>query len=132
MIVEALRQARDQATPATVDAFRTGSDVSTAKVRTIVTALKEESLIRERRTTGLQFTRELTLDDVHTLAAAYEEKARLDAERLDRMIIFAQTALCRWKLLLEALDEPPSWPSCGICDNCRGTAQRAIAVASGT
>jgi ATP-dependent DNA helicase RecQ len=132
VIVEALRHASDRATPATVDALGAGTDVSIAKVRTIVTALKEEGLIRERRATGLQLTRELTLDDIHTLAAAYEEKARLDAERLDRMIIFAQTALCRWKLLLEALDEPPPWPSCGICDNCRGTAPRAIAVASGT
>jgi len=45
--------------------------------------------------------------------------------------MFAQTALCRWKLLLEYLDEPPPWQSCGTCDNCRGTATRALGVAAG-
>lgn len=35
------------------------------------------------------------------------------------MVSYAQTALCRWKLLLESLDEPPAWAACGLCDNCR-------------
>ena len=45
------------------------------------------------------------------------------------MIIYAQTALCRWKPLLESLGETVEWEQCGRCDNCRGTAQRASAAA---
>ena len=46
------------------------------------------------------------------------------------MVIYAQTALCRTAVLLEALGEPTS-DRCGTCDNCCGTAMRAEAVAQG-
>jgi ATP-dependent DNA helicase RecQ len=68
---------------------------------------------------------------VRAIGQAYDDKTRLDAERLDRMIIFAQTALCRWRLLLERLDEPPAWDACGVCDNCQGTAHLATGHAAG-
>jgi superfamily II DNA helicase RecQ len=44
--------------------------------------------------------------------------------------VYAQTALCRTAALLEALGET-AVDRCGACDNCRGTAIRAEAVAQG-
>ena len=47
------------------------------------------------------------------------------------MVVYAQTALCRTHVLLEALGETVEWSQCGTCDNCRGLAIRSEAVAEG-
>ena len=50
--------------------------------------------------------------------------------KLEQMVVYAQTALCRTAALLEALGET-GVDRCDTCDNCRGTAIRAEAVAQG-
>ena len=59
-------------------------------------------------------------DDRFTaLAAGYEDKAERDREALERMVFYAQTGFCRWRVLLEYFDEPlPDGERCGQCDNC--------------
>jgi ATP-dependent DNA helicase RecQ len=53
------------------------------------------------------------------LAADYEAKAERDHEALERMVFYAQTGFCRWRVLLEYFDEPlPFRDRCGFCDNC--------------
>jgi ATP-dependent DNA helicase RecQ len=61
------------------------------------------------------------------LARDHQARAEADREKLERMVIYAQTSLCRWKMLLDTLGEPPAWDRCGVCDNCRGTAAWAQA-----
>jgi ATP-dependent DNA helicase RecQ len=34
------------------------------------------------------------------------------------MLQYAQSALCRWKILLEYFGEQAEWEHCGNCDNC--------------
>jgi ATP-dependent DNA helicase RecQ len=54
------------------------------------------------------------------LAADYEERAERDREALERMVFYAQTGFCRWRVLLESFDEPLPFQGrrCGRCDNC--------------
>jgi ATP-dependent DNA helicase RecQ len=53
------------------------------------------------------------------LASGYEHKAERDQEALERMVFYAQTGFCRWRVLLEYFDEPmPFEQRCGHCDNC--------------
>jgi ATP-dependent DNA helicase RecQ len=53
------------------------------------------------------------------LAAEYERKAERDHEALERMVFYAQTGFCRWRVLLEYFEEPlPFEARCGHCDNC--------------
>lgn len=57
--------------------------------------------------------------DLQALAAAYALKSERDHEALERMVFFAQTGFCRWRVLLECFDERlPFEKSCGHCDNC--------------
>jgi ATP-dependent DNA helicase RecQ len=63
---------------------------------------------------------------VAAIAARYERRAEEDRERLARLEAYTQTALCRWRHLLEEFDEalPAAagdgpWERCGHCDNCR-------------
>lgn len=54
-----------------------------------------------------------------TLAEEYERKAERDHEALERMVFYAQTGFCRWRVLLDYFEEPlPFEDRCGHCDNC--------------
>jgi ATP-dependent DNA helicase RecQ len=66
------------------------------------------------------------------LAHAYEDKAERDHEALERMVFYAQTGFCRWRVLLEYFEEPlPFDQRCGHCDNClRPPVQPAPAAAA--
>nr|WP_315256705.1 ATP-dependent DNA helicase RecQ [uncultured Duganella sp.] len=50
---------------------------------------------------------------------APDEKHELDREKLERMIGYAQSGFCRWKLLLDYFGDPvPGFEQCCRCDNC--------------
>ncbi|MBV7534538.1 ATP-dependent DNA helicase [Duganella sp. sic0402] len=50
---------------------------------------------------------------------APDEKHELDREKLERMIGYAQSGFCRWKLLLDYFGDPlPDFERCCRCDNC--------------
>jgi ATP-dependent DNA helicase RecQ len=52
------------------------------------------------------------------LADEYSRKSDADRQKLERMIFYAQTAFCRWKVLLEYFEEAEDFDRCGTCDNC--------------
>jgi ATP-dependent DNA helicase RecQ len=104
--------------------------IGKAKIRVMLTVLKQAGLIRERRGGQYEVTPRLFGESVESFATAYDERRQRDQSKLEQMVIYAQTALCRTVTLLEALGEPGSEP-CGNCDNCRGTSMRAEAVAQG-
>ena len=54
------------------------------------------------------------------VATAYEERAERDHEALERMVFYAQTGFCRWRVLLEHFEQATSFTDfrCGHCDNC--------------
>ena len=57
--------------------------------------------------------------ELAALAATYEDKSERDNEALERMVFYAQTGFCRWRVLLEYFGEPlPFDERCGHCDNC--------------
>jgi len=64
--------------------------------------------------------REATADRLGALAGDYAKKSERDHDALERMVFYAQTGFCRWKVLLEGFDEalPGGAERCGQCDNC--------------
>jgi ATP-dependent DNA helicase RecQ len=115
----------------TVEQISAGTPaIGRAKIRVMLTVLKQAGLIRERRGARYEVTPRTVSESVDSLASAYEERRQRDQSKLEQMVIYAQTALCRTAVLLEALGESRS-DQCGVCDNCRGTATRAEAVAQG-
>lgn len=52
------------------------------------------------------------------MAADYAGRAERDRENLERMVAYAQSGRCRWRLLLEHFSEVPRFERCGTCDNC--------------
>ena len=58
--------------------------------------------------------------DLERLVASFQEKQERDREALAQMVSYAQSAYCRWKLLLDYFgDEAAGVEHCGCCDNCR-------------
>ncbi len=129
-LIEGLRRSRSDRLLAADDFAAAAPSIATAKLRVMLAVLKQAGLIRERRGARYQLAPEIFADSVDSLAAAYEERRQRDQSKLEQMVIYAQTALCRTAMLLEALGEP-GVNRCDSCDNCRGTARRAEAVAQG-
>src|SRR5204863_9919870 len=127
----AVAQTLRTASPAAALTFaqiRTGAPtVSASKLRVVLTVLKGAGLLREQRGSRYQLMSEVSPESLQGLASAYDERRQRDHAKLEQMVIYAQTALCRTRLLLAALGEEPPWERCDACDNCRGTATRPVA-----
>ena len=72
----------------------------------------------ERRGRALVKTGELHPDALAAFLAGYEQRQTDDRERLQMMMRFAQSPICRRRLLREYFGEERG-PDCGNCDNCR-------------
>ena len=84
------------------------------------------ALLRDRRIAATDRARRWRLvrpvdraSAFESLCAGYADKARADREKLERMVFYARTGLCRWRVLLEHFDTEPPFERCGHCDNCR-------------
>jgi ATP-dependent DNA helicase RecQ len=56
-----------------------------------------------------------------------ESRRAGEREKLERMSGYAQSAVCRWKLLLEYFNEADGFERCGDCDNCRNPPEERFA-----
>ena len=72
--------------------------------------------------------REATAGKLGALASDYAKKSERDNDALERMVFFAQTGFCRWRVLLEGFGEALAAGAdrCGHCDNCVRLASQAI------
>jgi ATP-dependent DNA helicase RecQ len=118
--------------PMTLEQIRSAaSAISAAKIRVMLAELKAARLLRERRGGRYEAMAQMFSGPLELLANTYDERRERDRTKLEQMIVYAQTALCRTRLLLSALGETPEWDECGTCDNCRGSAIRPAGVAHG-
>jgi ATP-dependent DNA helicase RecQ len=67
-------------------------------------------------------------DALRALMRAYRDKREQDRETLERMVFYAQTGQCRWRLLLEHLEGEASFERCRHCDNCLRIARQEAAM----
>jgi len=64
--------------------------------------------------------------DLAKLVETYRDKSTRDHEALERMVFYAQTGFCRWKVLIDYFGEQADWSHCGCCDNCRQPPEQAL------
>ena len=104
------------------------TDVAKSKVRVILSAMKEMKLAREARGAQYRLLKTRLSDaELQTIAAQYEARAERDREKLEQMMHYAQSADCRWRLLLDYFDEGAGFEPCGYCDNCLHPPEAGIA-----
>jgi ATP-dependent DNA helicase RecQ len=93
--------------------------VADKKVRVILSLLKEIELVRELRGSCFRLLRVgVGRTELEELAHLSEEKAAKDREKLERVMLYGQSAACRWRLLHDYFGERMQGEQCGTCDNC--------------
>lgn len=74
--------------------------------------------------------RDLKGEALRPLMSAYRDKREQDRGTLERMVFYAQTGQCRWRLLLDHLEGEASFERCGHCDNCLRIARQEAVLAT--
>jgi ATP-dependent DNA helicase RecQ len=91
------------------------------KARVVFNLLKETGLLQQP---------DLPDARLEQLAQQYRERAENDRGKLERITFYAQSALCRWKILLEYFGDAARWERCSHCDNCRREERQAAQTAA--
>jgi ATP-dependent DNA helicase RecQ len=85
----------------------------------VVAALLEEMGVAQRRRGAVRKVREFsTPEDWEAFLSAYERRRDGDRARLEAVVRYAQTALCRMQLIRDYFGEEKG-DRCGNCDSCR-------------
>jgi superfamily II DNA helicase RecQ len=113
--VKSLCAEKSEASPARI---QESLDVmSRNKIQVALKLLKDGGLIAQDDRLHYSPTRKAaTQRTLDRLADAYLNKSEHDHEALERMVFYAQTGFCRWKVLLEYFGEQAEWTHCGGCD----------------
>lgn len=118
-VLGALREAERLQTPLTAKQFAAALPVPLTKVQVALQLLREGGVVRQNRRRELQLCNG-GVDDAtaRTWADEYRGRDERDRAALERMVFYAQTGFCRWKVLLEHFGEGEGFDRCGRCDNC--------------
>ena len=98
-------------------------------LQVILKLLEEDGiLIRDKRLGYHLRKKDVKSKDLVQLAATSRKKGEHEREALERMVFYAQSGFCRWKVLLEYFNEEVEWDHCGHCDNCINPPEKALSA----
>ncbi|MDT5156924.1 MAG: ATP-dependent helicase RecQ [Acidobacteriota bacterium] len=119
-VCDSLRALGADQTPVGLIPVQEGApEVAKTKVRVALSLLKDAKIVRETRGVRFKLTRgEVSREEIERIAATCVERGEGDREKLERVMLYGQSAECRWKLLHDYFGETPEQDSCGHCDNC--------------
>jgi ATP-dependent DNA helicase RecQ len=93
--------------------------VAATKVRVVLSLLKELKLVKEMRGARFKLAKaDISRAELEVAARTFDEQGEHDREKLERMMLYGQSAACRWKLLHEYFEATFADERCGNCDNC--------------
>ena len=96
------------------------------KLKVVLKLLKDAGIVRRSGTRSYKLAQlDAKPEALADLAKGYIARGQGDYEKLERMIFYAQTGLCRWRVLLEYFGEQPEAERCGNCDTCERAAEEA-------
>ncbi|KQT13031.1 RecQ family ATP-dependent DNA helicase [Ramlibacter sp. Leaf400] len=102
-----------------------------AKLQVALGLLRRQKVVAmEADGTVRLLRRGLEGEALRPLMAAYRDKREQDRGTLERMVFYAQTGQCRWRLLLDHLEGETSFERCGHCDNCLRIARQEAVLAT--
>lgn len=102
-----------------IDVHERAASVALGKVKVVLCTMKDLEIVAEPEPGLYRLTRSgLSPEELEEMAGRYELRADADRDKLRRMVLYAQTALCRWKAVLDYFGEEHEWTRCDHCDNC--------------
>jgi ATP-dependent DNA helicase RecQ len=96
------------------------------RVKVVVAQLESAGIV-ERKSRGLRKVKDFaSMEEFDRFLGAYEERGLSDRERLQTMMRYAESTLCRMQFMREYFGDDAG-EECGHCDNCRARAEGRIA-----
>ncbi len=132
LVVEALIALQAEKIPVTLDAIRdTAPGIAVNKIRVTLRILTEAGFVSQDVQQRWQLhARVLDPEVLNSLLQNYRERSEEDQRKLERMLAYAQSGVCRWRQLVEYFGERVGWDRCGVCDNCQRPRTRPDAAAA--
>jgi len=97
-------------------------------VRVVLSLLKEMKVVKELRGSNFRLLQvDVKQHELEYLSRLSEEKVNKDKEKLERMMQYGQSAMCRWRLLHDYFGEEME-ERCGHCDNCIHPLEEQVAL----
>ena len=94
-------------------------DFSDGHLKVCLKLLKDGKLLRQDRKLGYSLKAPSASSPSYAqLAQIYVDKQERDKQALEQMVAYAQSGLCRWKLLLDYFVDAGDFERCCTCDNC--------------
>jgi ATP-dependent DNA helicase RecQ len=116
-----------------LQALRKALGMPANKLRVAASLLRRLGVLAQDADGGLRALRHgLQKEQLEELGGAYRHKREQDREMLEKMVFYAQTGQCRWRVLLQHLEGESNTPDCQFCDNCLRLARHARAEAART
>lgn len=101
--------------------------VPESRLQVALRLLKDGGLVAQDDNLDYRLTRlRVKAKELSRLVDTYRDKSARDHEALERMVFYAQTGFCRWKVMLEYFGEQVEWSHCGHCDNCLQPPERTL------
>lgn len=101
--------------------------ISDSKLYVVLKLLDEGGLVaQDDQLSWRALKQRAKVRELAQLVDGYRAKSARDHEALERMVFYAQTGFCRWKVLLEYFGEAVAWEHCGGCDNCLRPPEQAL------
>jgi ATP-dependent DNA helicase RecQ len=113
---------------AKLDALTTASGLPKRKVQVIVAQLEAAGVVARKRY-AIQKIRDFSSpEELQEFLAAYEQRGLSDRERLQEIMHYAQSTMCRVRLLKSYFGDSTE-ENCGHCDNCKSGAAERVSSA---
>jgi ATP-dependent DNA helicase RecQ len=101
--------------------------LSNSKLQVALKLLKDGGLVEQDENMDYSVTdKQAGPKELNKLVSIYQDKSEHDHEGLEKMVFYAQTGFCRWKVMLEHFGEGVEWAHCGVCDNCLRPPEEAL------
>ncbi|MFZ6679038.1 RecQ family ATP-dependent DNA helicase [Undibacterium sp. Tian12W] len=95
------------------------SDMPASKLKISLKLLKDGGVLRQDRKLNYLIKPRQTQPEIFSeLSATYQQKQDAARIALEKMVSYAQSGFCRWKLLLDYFDDDHDFKQCCQCDNC--------------
>lgn len=128
-LVQALREKPAEAEAWTLPLLQAKLGRPKAKLQVALGLLRKDRIVAQSRDGSLRLLAKSAKGErLRELTETYGRKRDLDREALERMVFYAQTGQCRWRVLLEHLEGTAPFERCEHCDNCRRIAAHEAVV----
>ena len=125
-VYAALRSAPADAGGWTLQALQSKLQAPRTKIHVALALLRQQRIVRQHADGHLSLLRPaVTAPELASFLDQYREKREHDQAKLEGMVFYAQTGLCRWQVLLSHLEGAAPAQRCTTCDNCRRMALHA-------